>query len=47
MRRENPDGSVTPAVLPNHPTIKGATLQAACRQAGIEREEFLRAFEAD
>lgn len=45
MRRTNPDGSVTPLTLPNHPTIKGSTLRTICRQADIAREHFLKAFD--
>ena len=30
MRRQNPDGSVTPLTLPNHPTLKGSTLRTVC-----------------
>lgn len=45
LARENPDGSRTPMTLPNHPLLKGSTLRTACRQAGIEREDFLKAFE--
>jgi len=26
--------------------LKGSTLRAICTQAGIDREEFIRAFEA-
>ncbi|MCG8450293.1 MAG: type II toxin-antitoxin system HicA family toxin [Pirellulales bacterium] len=26
LRRENPDGSITPMTIPNHRTIKGSTL---------------------
>lgn len=42
--RENPDGSKTPMTIPNHPFLKGSTLRTICRQAGINREEFLRAY---
>jgi predicted RNA binding protein YcfA (HicA-like mRNA interferase family) len=45
LRRENPDGSFVPMTIPNHPRLKGSTLRAICTQAGIEREEFLRAYE--
>ncbi len=45
MVRENPDGTRTPLTLPNHPRIKGSTLRTLCTQAGIPREEFLRAYE--
>ena len=45
LRRENPDGSVTPMTMPNHRTLKGATLRHLCKQAGISREAFLAAYE--
>ena len=44
LERENPDGSRTPATLPNHTRIKGTTLRSICRQARIDRDEFLDAF---
>jgi predicted RNA binding protein YcfA (HicA-like mRNA interferase family) len=44
MIRENPDGTRTPLTMPNHPQIKASTLRAICTQAGISREEFLRAY---
>lgn len=46
MERENPDGSTTPLTLPNHPRLKGSTLRRICTQAGISREDFLRAYAA-
>lgn len=45
MRRQNLDGTVTPLTMPNHPFLKGPTLRAICRQSGIEREDFLKAYE--
>jgi hypothetical protein len=45
MARENPDGTRTPLTLPNHARIKGSTLRMVCTQAGIPRDDFLRAFE--
>ncbi|MCS3920619.1 type II toxin-antitoxin system HicA family toxin [Fervidibacter sacchari] len=45
MERENPDGTKTPLTMPNHRRIKGSTLRAICTQAGISREEFLKAYE--
>ncbi len=45
MRRENPDGSSTPLTLPNHLHIKGSTLRTICTQAGIARDDFLRAYD--
>jgi predicted RNA binding protein YcfA (HicA-like mRNA interferase family) len=45
MQRENADGTRTPLTMPNHPRINGATLRTICRQSGISREDFLRAYE--
>lgn len=45
MARENPDGTRTPLTMPGHPTIKGSTLRTICTQAGISRDEFLKAYE--
>lgn len=45
MLRLNADGSKTPLTLPNHPRIKGSTLRTICTQAGISRDEFLKAYE--
>ena len=45
MVRENPDGSKTPLTMPNHSKIKASTLRTICTQAGISRDEFLKAYE--
>jgi predicted RNA binding protein YcfA (HicA-like mRNA interferase family) len=45
MVRENPDGSRTPLTLPNHLKIKASTLRTICTQAGISRDDFLKAFD--
>jgi predicted RNA binding protein YcfA (HicA-like mRNA interferase family) len=45
MVRENPDGTKTPLTMPNHERIKGSTLRVICRQSGIKREEFSKAYE--
>ncbi|RKU32448.1 hypothetical protein C6499_03245 [Candidatus Poribacteria bacterium] len=45
MARENPDGSRTVLVLPNHRRIKGSTLRRICTQAGISRDAFLEAYQ--
>lgn len=45
MLRQNADGTRTPLTMPNHPRINGATLRTLCRQSGISREDFLRAYE--
>jgi predicted RNA binding protein YcfA (HicA-like mRNA interferase family) len=44
MARENADGTKTPLTMPNHSTIKSSTLRTICTQAGITREEFLKAY---
>jgi len=44
MVRENPDGSKTPLTMPNHPRIKSSTLRTICTQAGISRDDFLKAY---
>jgi hypothetical protein len=45
MVRENADGTQTPLTMTNHPRIKGSTLRTICSQAGIRREDFLRAYQ--
>jgi len=45
MRRSNANGSMTPLTLPNHLTLKSSTLRTICTQAGIAREDFLKAYE--
>jgi predicted RNA binding protein YcfA (HicA-like mRNA interferase family) len=45
MIRQNSDGTRTPLTMPNHRQIKGSTLRMICRQSGISREEFIRAYE--
>lgn len=45
MVRENPDGTRTPLTMPNHRTIKSSTLRTILNQAGISRDDFLKAFE--
>ena len=45
MVRENPDGTRTPLTMPSHPRIKGSTLRTICTQAGIPRDDFLRAYD--
>jgi predicted RNA binding protein YcfA (HicA-like mRNA interferase family) len=46
MVRQNADGTRTPLTMPNHRQIKGSTLRTICRQSGISREDFLRAYES-
>ncbi len=45
MERQNPDGTRTPLTMPNHRTIKSSTLRTIIAQAGISRDDFLRAYE--
>jgi len=44
LARGNPDGTRTILTMPNHPRLKGSTLRTICTQAGIPREEFLKAY---
>lgn len=43
--RDNADGTKTPLTMPNHQRLKGSTLRTICMQAGISRDEFLKAYE--
>ncbi|MGE5343108.1 MAG: type II toxin-antitoxin system HicA family toxin [Candidatus Omnitrophota bacterium] len=45
MIRENKDGSRTPLTMPNHKRIKSSTLRTIINQAGVSRDQFLKAFE--
>ena len=45
MARDNPDGTQTPLTMPNHAHLKSSTLRTICTQAGIARDEFLKAYE--
>ena len=45
MIRQNPDGTRTPLTMPNHPRLKASTLRTILTQAGISRDEFLRAYQ--
>ena len=45
MIRRNVDGTTKPLTIPNHPRIKSSTLRTICTQAGVDRDEFLRAYE--
>jgi len=44
MARDNADGTQTPLTMPNHRRIKGSTLRVVCTQAGIKRDDFLKAY---
>jgi len=43
--RHNPDGTKTPLTMPNHLRLKSSTLRTICSQAGIARNDFIRAYE--
>ena len=45
LERQNEDGTSTPMTLPNHAKLKSSTLRTALTQAGIAREDFLRAYD--
>lgn len=45
MVRENADGTRTPLTMPNHRTLKSSTLRTILTQAGISRDDFLKAYE--
>ncbi|MEK7269852.1 MAG: type II toxin-antitoxin system HicA family toxin [Planctomycetota bacterium] len=45
LQRANPDRTLTPMTIPNHPRLKGSTLRTICRQANIAREEFIRTYQ--
>ncbi len=45
MVRENNDGTRTPLTMPNHARLKSSTLRTICTQAGVPRDEFLKAYE--
>jgi len=45
MRRHNTTGGSDFLTLPNHPAIKASTLRTILTQAGIARDDFLRAYE--
>lgn len=45
MRRLRSGGGSDCLTMPNHSTIKASTLRTILTQAGIAREDFLRAYE--
>lgn len=45
MARPNVDGTTTPLTLPNHSILKGSTLRTVCTRAGIDRDDFQKAYE--
>lgn len=44
LERNNPDGTSTPLVMPNHKTINSGTLRNILNQCDIPREVFLNKF---
>jgi predicted RNA binding protein YcfA (HicA-like mRNA interferase family) len=44
LLRENEDGTRTPMTIPNHPTLKKATLRTILTQSKIDRNDFLKAY---
>ena len=45
LRRPRPEGGSDCLSMPNHSTIKASTLRTIVMQAGLSREEFIRAYE--
>ena len=45
MRRPNRTGGSDFLTMPNHSTLKASTLRTILTQAGIARDELLRAYE--
>jgi predicted RNA binding protein YcfA (HicA-like mRNA interferase family) len=45
LRRQSLSAGTDCITMPNHPTLKASTLRTILTQAGISREEFLRAYE--
>ncbi len=45
LSRDNADGTQTPLTMPNHDKLKSSTLRTICTQAGISRDEFLKAYD--
>ena len=45
MRRSSGKGGSDCLTMPNHSTIKASTLRTILAQAGVARDEFLRAYE--
>jgi len=45
LARSNADGTTTPMTIPNHRQLKTSTLKTILSQAGIDRAEFIRAYD--
>ena len=46
MARVNADGTKTTLTMPNHRTLKASTLRTILSQSSIERDDFLRKYNA-
>jgi predicted RNA binding protein YcfA (HicA-like mRNA interferase family) len=44
MLRQDRNGTKIPLTMPNHPNIKSSTLRTIITQAGISRDDFLKAY---
>lgn len=44
LRRLRSDGGFDCITMPNHPAMKSSTLRTILTQAGITREQFVRAY---
>ena len=44
--RRSSEGTTLTITLPNHGRIKGSTLRSVLTRAGIDRDDFLRAYDA-
>ena len=47
LRRPRTERGYDCITMPNHPTIKSSTLRTILNQAGIARDDFLRAYGRD
>jgi predicted RNA binding protein YcfA (HicA-like mRNA interferase family) len=45
LARTNPDGTRSTLTLPGHRHLKSSTLRATLMQAGIPRDDFLKAYD--
>jgi predicted RNA binding protein YcfA (HicA-like mRNA interferase family) len=46
LERRNADGSSKPMTIPNHRRLKGSTLRTVLAQAGVDRADFLDAYDS-
>ena len=45
LARTEADGTLTPMTLPGHRFIKSSTLRTILTQSGIDRNDFMRAYD--